>query len=331
MTARHAGAVAGSALLVFGIVGTGVIIALRGFPVKSNTIIGAVVAEDRDPRKQMPIAGVGITATNGGEPVTAQSDNTGFFRIALPAGLNLGSPTFLTFRHDNYRALSATLTTTDKIFVARMLPVTAKLRLEPVTGQTKMSDVKIRYTVKSASTLDVGSVAPAFEAVNTGNIPCKKEAGPCSPDGRWQAGVGGISLDAGEGNQFGIPRVSCIAGPCPFTRIDPASRTDGGRRLRVSALAWSDTATFLVEADVVHTVVSDLVRQSFPVIFGRGFSFTLPGTAAGPSIEAEMDGTDIVFPLGPDLLLTWATCTMNTDADQSRLYSCELKPGYRFE
>ncbi|MBV9082160.1 MAG: hypothetical protein JOZ62_05760, partial [Acidobacteriaceae bacterium] len=134
----------------------------------------------------------------------------------------------------------------------------------------------------------------------------------------------------GQGNEIRDARVSCIAGPCPFTRIE-SNLTDANRVLHASALGWSDTTTFLVEADIVHTTVQDMIRQSFPVKFGRGMNFTLPGTAAGPSIEAELNSQDIVFPLGPDLALSWATCTLKVDTDQSKLYSCELKPGYVFQ
>ena len=51
----------------------------------------------------------------------------------------------------------------------------------------------------------------------------------------------------------------------------------------------------------------------------------------GPSIEAELDGSYIVFPLGPALKLSWASCTEKQNPDASKLYSCELKPGYRFQ
>jgi hypothetical protein len=74
-----------------------------------------------------------------------------------------------------------------------------------------------------------------------------------------------------------------------------------------------------------------MVRQAYPVIFGSEMSFTLPGTAGGPSIEAELNGSYIVFPLGPDLILSWATCSLKQNPDGSKLYSCELKPGYRFQ
>ncbi len=70
----------------------------------------------------------------------------------------------------------------------------------------------------------------------------------------------------------------------------------------VSAIDWSDTSTFLVEAEVFHAAMSSSVRESYPVIFGRSLSFTVPPTQEGVSIEAEIDGTPMVFPLGPKTL-----------------------------
>jgi hypothetical protein len=76
--------------------------------------------------------------------------------------------------------------------------------------------------------------------------------------------------------------------------------------------------------------MGDVIRQSYPAIFGSTMSFTLPAGAEGPSIEAELNGNDIVFPLGPDLILSWANCTLKVSPDQGQLYRCELKAGYRF-
>jgi len=84
------------------------------------------------------------------------------------------------------------------------------------------------------------------------------------------------SLDAGADNVFDNIRSSCIAGPCPFARIDSSGFAHGGRNIRVSALNWSDAATFLVEAEVFHTAISSNVRKLYPVIFGRTLNFTLP-------------------------------------------------------
>jgi hypothetical protein len=75
---------------------------------------------------------------------------------------------------------------------------------------------------------------------------------------------------------------------------------------------------------------SDIVRQSYPVIFGQTLNFTLPAAAEGVSIEAEINGAPIVFPLGPDLYLSWADCNARVNSDQTKVYRCELKPKYGF-
>lgn len=98
----------------------------------------------------------------------------------------------------------------------------------------------------------------------------------------------------------------------------------------VTARNWSDTVTFLLQAEVVHPMVSDMIRKSYPVIFGQALDFSLPATAEGPCVEAEVNGENIVFPLGPDLLLSWAHCNAGVNKDQTKIYRCQLKPGYRF-
>jgi hypothetical protein len=167
--------------------------------------------------------------------------------------------------------------------------------------------------------------------VNKGNVPCNKQ-GPCSPDGSWKAATGSITLDAGPGNEFRNVRASCIAGPCPFTRIDSSGFERGGQIITASALDWSDPATFLLEAEVIRQSINSSVRESYPVVFGRTLNFVLPGSEEGASIEADLDGTPMVFPLGPELYLSWAKCSERGGGDSagSKVYRCELKPGYRF-
>ena len=128
----------------------------------------------------------------------------------------------------------------------------------------------------------------------------------------------------------GIQRVSCIAGPCPFTKIDSDGLADGGRVFNVAVRDWSDPATFLIEAEVVHPMTGDTVRESFPAILGRTLNFTLPPEAEGVSIEAEVDGTRVVFPLGPDSCLSWAECNVKFAKDGTSTYRCELKPDSEF-
>jgi len=293
------------------------------------TLKGAVLSQDTDPQKQLPIADVQITGTNGSAVVSCKSDSLGFFSLTLPKGLRRRQPVMLHFRHPDYQPLDLSEFIANKIYVARMLPVRTQSHVDSDHPEVVVSNVRVRYSVKTTTEADVGSTVKTFQVVNTGNVPCNGQHS-CSPDGKWKAARTSATFDAGEGNQFRNPRVSCIAGPCPFTGVELQNLSRGGREFSVSVRDWSDTTTFLLEAEVVHPMVSDLVRESYPVIFGRSLTFSLSPTAEGPSIEAEISGDSVVFPLGPDLFLSWADCHATLDKDQTRVYRCELKPGYRF-
>jgi hypothetical protein len=314
-------------ILVLGILGTVLTILLlhRRQPV---TLRGAVLQQDRDPNKQSPLADVQITAINALGSGHSISDSSGFFSLTLPKGLRRRQQVVLQFRHKDYQPLDTDDFIGDKLYIARMLPIHQETSAEP-HSESVVSNTRIRYSVKAITEADIGSAVKTFDAINMGNTPCNKRP-PCSPDGKWKAGIGSVSLDAGEGNEFRNARVSCIAGPCPFTKIEHEELSQDRRHFNVSVRNWSDTTTFLLEAEVVHPMNSDLVRETYPVIFGRALNFSLPPAAEGPSIEAEVDGEAVVFPLGPDLFLRWADCHGGVDRDQSRTYRCELKPGYHF-
>jgi hypothetical protein len=291
---------------------------------------GAVIREDSDPDKQSPLSDVEITAITGSTVSSATSDSSGMFSLTLPKGFRRRQPVTLEFRHAGYRPLVLHDFASDKLYVARMQPLPAKTTTNPDQPVVVVSNLRLRYTVKKTTEPDVGNEVKTFQIANTGDVPCKGQH-PCSPDGKWKAALVHMSVDAGEGNEFRRSRVSCIAGPCPFTRIESETFSSGQRILNVTARDWSDTATFLLEAEVVHPMVSDIVRESYPVIFGRTFSFSLPAGTEGLSLEAEIKDDPIVFPLGPDLFLSWAQCTMAVSSDQNKVYRCELKPGYRFK
>jgi len=292
------------------------------------TLRGAVLRQDQDPNRQLPLSDVQITAINALGSGTSKSDSAGFFSLTLPKGLRRRQQVVLKFRREDYRPLDVNDFIGDKIYIVRMIPIRQETSPESHTGYA-ISNTRIRYSVKATTEANIGSAVKTFQIVNKANVPCNKQD-PCAPGGKWKATIGSLSLDAGEGNEFRNARVSCIAGPCPFTKIELENFSPDRRRFIVSALNWSDTVTFLLEAEVVHPMTSDLVRETYPVIFGRALNFSLPASAEGPSIEAEVAGDPIVFPLGPDLFLRWADCHMVVDRDQSKNYRCELKPGYQF-
>ncbi|HEX5229521.1 MAG TPA: carboxypeptidase regulatory-like domain-containing protein [Bryobacteraceae bacterium] len=299
----------------------------------SLTLTGVVIAQDADPRKQVPIGDVKITASDGVQSAATQSDASGLFRVKLTNSGWRDRTVTLTFQHSDYRMTeitpSAKQETDRELYVVR-LPPNVPLAVTPANfHQTTIKDVRVRYAEKTSNNVNVGSTAKTFTVDNIANVPCHDRP-PCSPDGHWKASQGGVTIDAGAGQEFDNARVSCIAGPCPFTRIVSGTAPHPGRTATVQVINWSDPVTFLVEAEVTRIMPSDAIRQAYPAIFGRSMSFTLPATAQGPSLQANLDGSDIVFPLGPALQLSWADCTLQVAPDKTKLYLCELKSGFQF-
>jgi hypothetical protein len=87
----------------------------------------------------------------------------------------------------------------------------------------------------------------------------------------------------------------------------------------------------LLQAEVFHKQIDNTVRVAYPVILGTSLNFTLPPSAEGPSIEAEVNGENIVFPLGPKPVLSWADCNVSVDKNRAKFYRCDLKNEYRFQ
>jgi len=289
---------------------------------------GAVIVKDTDSRKQLPIAEVIVTETHGLADV-GKSDASGLFSLKLHRGVRRGEAINLQFRHPDYAPLDLHEYAGDKLYIVELLPKAPKKVADPNQPAVRVSNVRVRYTIKAMTVANIGSAVKTFQIENKGNVPCRGHY-PCSPDGKWKAAVDSASLDAGVGNEFRNARASCIAGPCPFTRIDTDQFSQGGRLVSVSARAWSDTATFLLEAEVIRPMVSDVLHESYPVIFGETLNFTAPPGSEGVSIEADINGETIIFPLGPNLFLSWATCSGRVESDQTTVYNCELKPGYQF-
>ncbi len=301
---------------------------------RSIAIQGAVVRRDSDTWKELPLAGAEVTATEGSSLITSYSDASGYFRLVLNAGVWPKRTVALNFQDSGYQPLQLALqlglgSAPRKLFVVELKPIPQSPSPGPSHPPAVVNNIRIRYTLNVESDSNVGSAVRTFQVVNQGDVPCDHQS-LCSPNGFWKASTGSVTLDAGPGNVFRNARASCIAGPCPFTRIKSSGFLNGGRIITASALDWSDTATFLLEAEVFRDSIDSSVRQSYPVIFGQTLTFTLPPTQEGVSIEAELNGTPMVFPLGPDLYLSWASCTARTNADKATVYQCELKPGYNF-
>ena len=322
-------------IAVGAVAGIVLIYGLRHWRPQWSVLRGAVVRSSPDVRKQQPIGDVAVTATYGDSSVTTHSDPSGYFGIAIPRRILPGQTVLLNFERPGYKPLELPVvirfrSSLRQLVVADMTPTAAEMPVEPSTAGKAVSNIRVRYTVNTESAENVGSEARTFEIVNQGNVPCRGQS-PCSPDGQWKAATGSIRLDAGQGNEFRDARASCIAGPCPFTRIDSSGFAQGGQVITATAFDWSDTTTFLVQAEVFHMSIVPQMRMTYPVVFGRGFNFTVPPSAEGTSLVAELSGIEIVFPLGGNLDLSWASCQVRKGATAiNNVYQCELKPGYRF-
>jgi hypothetical protein len=291
------------------------------------TMKGIVLVGSADVDKQVPIPGVSITVAGDLPAGDGWSSSTGFFELTLRKPLEAAPLVLLQFRHPQYQPVDLPVSAGDRLYVVHMVPIEQASPTDTSLARVAVSNITVRYTIKTTTPLNVGSVVRTFRVVNAANVPCN-ERWPCSPDGKWKAAVGSATLEAPEGNVFSRARVSCIAGPCPFTSIRSDGFSGGGPTISVAVLNWSDTTTFLFEAEVFHPMTSESVRFSYPVIFGQTVDFTVPANAEGVCIEADLNRDHIVFPLGPEPRLSWASCNVLVNPDQTKLYRCELKPGY---
>jgi hypothetical protein len=301
----------------------------RQSPIDTILITGTVLRDNKHADEQSPIANASILATGGFFDVEGKSNAAGFFQLNVRLGFRRRDPIRLKFEHADYKPVEFGPVTADRIYVVRMEPVVTEPEPAGEERALPVRDVRIRYTLRSEAKVNIGSLAKRFQVNNTGDLPCAGNR-VCSPDGKWKASSGSLSLDAGNGNQFQNVRVTCIAGPCPFTRVAPVDPAQPSRMIRVTALDWSDTTVFLVEAELTRTAVSNSTRRLYPTIIGRTMTFALPAGAEGATVEAVLNGEEIVFPLGPRMMLSWATCGVEVALDQNRTYRCELKSGYAF-
>jgi hypothetical protein len=318
-------------VLVLGLAAAAVVILVkRSRALQPLHLAGVVLRSDPDPGKQVPVSGAEIQAVSGDSNVLAKSDVAGFFRIDLEPSWERDRKVALTFRHDGYAVQETGGWSNGEICIARMLPaesvkpVASKHPLVPISG------VRIRYSIKTTTTTNIGSVANPFEARNQGPVPCNG-APACSPDGKWRATLNSQIFDAGVGNEYRNARLSCIAGPCPFSKVTTENLEQPGRIIKVSVLNWTDTVTYFLEAEVARTAIANIVRYLYPFISGPAMNFTLPPGSEGPSVEADLGGSEIVFPLGPELRLSWATCSATPAADRTTQFRCDLKSGYEFQ
>src|SRR5260370_21591665 len=87
-------------------------IRLRSIQVRqSMPIEGAVIQRDADTKKEVPIADVVITASNGVTSATTRSEASGYFKLVLEKGVLSETPVMVSFRHPSYEPLDLNVQT----------------------------------------------------------------------------------------------------------------------------------------------------------------------------------------------------------------------------
>jgi len=315
------------AILAAGGIAAGLVETVWIHRAKHIVMQGAVIKQDSDVNKRSPIADAQVSVQGSVVPIVTKTNFLGFFRFQLPLGARPGESVVLQFRHRDYQPLDVTEVIGNQLYIVSMAPVPTP-KAAPAGPSVKISNLRVRYTTEIETEVNVGSEVTTFEVKNQGGVPCK-DVKPCSPDGLWKASIGSASLDAGDSNVFENARVSCIAGPCPFTKIIKDQYSGVSRQISVSVLGWSGTTTFLMQGEVFRREISDSVREMYPVIFGDSINFSLPPSAEGQSFEAEINSVETIFPLGPNPMLPWANCNVQVSKNQSKSYRCELKAGFQ--
>ena len=161
-----------SLAIVCGLAAT--LILLRVYGRRPILLRGAVIRQEADPRKELPVADVAITAANRFGTVTTTSDASGAFTIQLPRLVLRGQAIMLRFQRRDYQDLVLQEFVGDKLYIAHMLPLAREANAAPA-GQPErtVGHVRVRYSVKALTEANVGSAVKTFQIENVGNVPCK--------------------------------------------------------------------------------------------------------------------------------------------------------------
>src|SRR5882762_1287631 len=75
---------------------------LRSISMRQLLIEGAVMQSATDVNKELPIADVAITASNGRTSAVTHSEASGYFKVMLQKGVLSSTPVTVSFRHSAY-------------------------------------------------------------------------------------------------------------------------------------------------------------------------------------------------------------------------------------
>src|SRR5579863_2359070 len=90
-------------LSVVGAVAVVLIVHSHRWRPRTITIQGAVIRRDADPRRQLPISSVAVTASDGLLSLATESDASGYFKLDFKENFWPGQTLQLSFRDPQYK------------------------------------------------------------------------------------------------------------------------------------------------------------------------------------------------------------------------------------
>src|SRR5271156_793208 len=123
----------------------------------SVPIEGAVVQRDADPKNELPIPDVVITASDGTRSAATRSDASGYFKLVLHKRVLSDQPITVTFHHPRYEPLTITVPTgrfetPSELYVAALTPVVStptKAPARPARPAAKVANIRVRGTINT--------------------------------------------------------------------------------------------------------------------------------------------------------------------------------------
>ena len=113
---------------------------------KPISLSGAILVLDSDARKQLPIAGVAVSADDLATSDTV-SDSSGLFVLHLRKAIRRGHAIVIHFRDPKYRSLDLKEYVGDKLYVVHLVPVSS--RPTPKVPEVKIASSRRRMRATS--------------------------------------------------------------------------------------------------------------------------------------------------------------------------------------
>src|SRR5262245_39479786 len=112
---------------------------------RDRSLAGAVLVEDEDPRKQVPIKDATVILSDEGTTVRAQSDAAGFFRLKWRRMPWSGEEMTLRFEHPDYSPLEVKKESlSDELLIARLWP-SPFAKKPQLDDWEQVGNIRIRY------------------------------------------------------------------------------------------------------------------------------------------------------------------------------------------